>query len=316
MGAFDLAAQCARFVDYCRDIKSLSSNTLDAYAQDLTEFRVFVGLQTERDFSGELMGAYVRWLREERELSPATVRRRIACLKAFFKWAKEGRALPRSPFDDTAIVVRIPKRLPRALSRQQVREVAGAVGAGPDRAMAEAGGAGQDPCDWRATTYLAVCLMLATGIRVGELTAIRLKDLDPDCTIINVSGKGSRDRTVFLANAGLSAALRAYVGRRMRLVVPDDLLLRNARGRPLTPQALRIRLRKLGEGLAFSQRLTPHRFRHTAATILLEEGIDIRYVQRLLGHSTISTTEIYTHVTDISLRQALERADVVARVGV
>ncbi len=321
----DLEAAAPRFVRECRDIKSLSANTVSAYEQDLAEFMMFFGAtESEREVDATFVGDYIQWLRETRELKPATIRRRIACLKSFCRWLKELGLAAQSPFDEKNFVVRIPKKLPRALTRSQASQVARAIsGGGKAASIAQQGSARQlqpetlpDPCDPTITTHLAVSLMLASGMRVGELTAIKLGDIDPTCSVINITGKGSRERTVFLTNTRLVGELNRYVSARIEQCAADDVLLRNARGRALTPQALRLRLRKLGDRLAFSQRLTPHRFRHTAATILLEEGVDIRYVQRLLGHSSISTTEIYTHVTDVSLRQALERADVVGRVGI
>jgi site-specific recombinase XerD len=90
----------------------------------------------------------------------------------------------------------------------------------------------------------------------------------------------------------------------------DAPLFRNQRGTAITPQCVRLRLHALTRGVKIGKRITPHMLRHTAATLLLEGGVDIRFVQRLLGHASIATTQIYTHVTDIALRHALERADV------
>lgn len=157
-------------------------------------------------------------------------------------------------------------------------------------------------------------LLLATGIRVGELTSTRMGDVDSDASSVHIRGKGARDRKVYIVDSSLRAELASYVRERLTLSLRDDLLFRNARNQPLTPQALRVRLRKLGLATKATQRITPHRLRHTAATLLLEEGVDIRFVQKLLGHSTISTTEIYTHVTDVSLRSALGKADHLARL--
>lgn len=312
----ELAALTERFLEACEYGKSLSQNTLAAYRQDLQNFRAFHAASGAPAVLGvDHVHGYVRFLREARAQSPATAKRRIACLKAFFRWAKADRAVPSSPFDEAAVTVRIPKRLPRALPRRDVqaltRALAPAVTAGRRRAPLPV-----DPTNVRVSTYLALCLMLATGMRVGELTAIRLADIDPECAVIRLTGKGSRDRTVFITNAALQAHLAAYICARRAAREPSDaLLLVNAGGQPLTAQALRLRLRKLGDRLALDQRITPHRFRHTAATVLLEEGVDIRYVQRLLGHASISTTEIYTAVTDGSLRAAMEKADVMGRVS-
>ncbi|MEQ9245793.1 MAG: tyrosine-type recombinase/integrase, partial [Nitratireductor sp.] len=121
--------------------------------------------------------------------------------------------------------------------------------------------------------------------------------------------------TVFVGNPQLQSDLASYMISRSRVPGASDYLLLNQRGKPLTPQGLRLRLRRLSEDLNISPRVTPHRFRHTAATLLIEEGLDIRLVQRLLGHSSISTTEIYTHVSDTSLRSAMSAADHIGKIA-
>jgi len=158
--------------------------------------------------------------------------------------------------------------------------------------------------------------MAATGVRVGELTSITLADIAADGGAVRVSGKGSRERTVFVGNRQLRENLRDYVFDRRLVARATDRLFVNRRGNPLTAQCLRLRLRKISDELDLSPRLTPHRLRHTAATLLLEEGVDIRFVQRLLGHSSISTTKIYTHVTDASLKAVVERADHMGKLGI
>ena len=118
----ELAELSERFLTACRYAKSLSQNTVAAYAQDLNDFRCFHAIgNTEQPVAGGDILNYVRFLREERRKSPATAKRRVACLKAFFRWAKQEGAVELSPFDEVAITVRVPKRLPRALSRGEVR---------------------------------------------------------------------------------------------------------------------------------------------------------------------------------------------------
>jgi site-specific recombinase XerD len=115
---------------------------------------------------------------------------------------------------------------------------------------------------------------------------------------------------VVIANKHLRSALVDHVQRLTDHKNPQAPLVRNSRGKPLTPQCLRLRLHTLRRRLGIEKRITPHMLRHTAATLLLEGGVDIRFVQRLLGHASIATTEIYTHVADTALRNALTRADV------
>ena len=132
----------------------------------------------------------------------------------------------------------------------------------------------------------------------------------PDTGEIKVFGKGARERIAVIANKRVRANLARHLKERTKRAGSEAPLFLNRRGRPLTPQCLRLRLHALASRSEVGRVVTPHMLRHTAATLLLEGGVDIRFVQRLLGHASIVTTQIYTHVTDLALRSALERADV------
>jgi len=309
----------SRFLEYCRVSRSLSEHTVLAYRQDLNEFAGFCAREGAAvPASAALVLGYVAFLQDRRGLKPATVRRRIACLRSFFRWQEKQDLIAASPFRQLDLSLRRPIRLPRALSRQQLAVVTRAASAGSpcDPACGQTRGTGHPVRDVRRTTNLAVRLMAVTGVRVGELTFVTLVDVVADGSAIRVSGKGSRERTVFVGNDRLRNDLRDYVSNRKLDARDTDRLFVNRRGNSLSAQCLRLRLRKISDDLGLSPRLTPHRLRHTAATLLLEEGVDIRFVQRLLGHSSISTTEIYTHVTDTSLKAVVERADPMGKMGI
>jgi integrase/recombinase XerD len=153
-------------------------------------------------------------------------------------------------------------------------------------------------------------LLAATGLRVSELCSLKVGDVRNQSGEITVSGKGARERVVIIANQTVRKSLARYVEAKWRASDLEAALFLNSRGRPMTPQCLRLRLHGLVRRSSIAKPITPHMLRHTAATLLLEGGVDIRFVQRLLGHASIATTQIYTHVTDIALRNALERADV------
>jgi site-specific recombinase XerD len=157
--------------------------------------------------------------------------------------------------------------------------------------------------------------MVSTGIRVGELCRLRIDDLSPDAASIRVHGKGSRDRIVYITDAALRARLRTMIEKRRESDALCGSLFLNRNGLPMKPQSIRSRLRRHAVDVGLSRRVTPHMLRHTAATLLIETGVDIRIVQRLLGHSSIATTEIYTHVSDEALRTTLERADVLGMLS-
>lgn len=156
--------------------------------------------------------------------------------------------------------------------------------------------------------------MVSTGMRVGELCKIRLEDVAPDGASVRINGKGSRDRVVYISDNDLGKDLLAAVSGQRTSQNIGPLFL-NRLGRPIKPQSIRAKLRRYAADVGLARRVTPHMLRHTAATLLIETGVDIRFVQRLLGHSSIATTEIYTHVSDEALRTALERADVLATLA-
>jgi len=248
----------------------------------------------------------------ESEASPATCRRRIVTLKAFLKWrAKRDRGLV-SDFSQLDLDLRVPRRLPRPIERQTLTKLLAAtpciVPRSPEVHRQ------REPADQRQTTGLAVRLLISTGLRIGELTALRIQDVLGKGGRLRVRGKGNRERVVFVTNQQLLADLNAYASARAERAAPHASLLVNIRGVRLTEAAFRKRLRSASVDLDLATHLTPHQFRHSAATMLIEEGVDIRLVQRLLGHASITTTEIYTKVSDVSLMREIQRADTLSTI--
>jgi integrase/recombinase XerD len=160
---------------------------------------------------------------------------------------------------------------------------------------------------------VAAELLLATGIRVGELTSLTTASLDLAEATIRVHGKGARERQVHILDDSVQALLVRYLTLREGRTKGTALLI-TPQGHPASAQLIRRLLSEGASAAGLSRRVTPHMLRHSCATFLLEAGVDIRFVQRLLGHGSISTTERYTHVSSGSLRAALLRGDVRAKV--
>lgn len=316
----DLATAAESFLSHCERARGLSANTLRAYAQDLTDFIGFAGARTPvGSIDGATILAFVDDLRIRRGRKPRTIRRRIACLKAFFKHIQKTHAVKCSPFSDLDLAVPVPNSLPKSLSREEVGRLA-------QCAVAPISTIPRDGLNSNitsrlvltnapeATTYLSILLLCATGMRVGELTALRLCDVDPNAGSIRVAGKGGRERRAFVTDTNIQRLLRIYHRSRLHIDGPTAPLFLNKVGNRLTAQALRLRLRTLADRSRLGRHVTPHMLRHTAATLLLESGLDIRFVQRLLGHQCITTTELYTHVSDSSLRAALHQVNALAEL--
>ena len=292
-----LTAATMGFLDHCARERGLSQNTLAAYRRDLAEFTAWRrGAGAAAVHGGDLL-CYLAFLSGERSLAPATVKRRMACLRTMFRWLVRRSHLKASPFDAVEIRIRIPPRLPRCLGDGEMARLAGVASHGD------------------GMSRLATMLLFATGMRVGELTSMSVGDVDRSGGTLRIVGKGDRQRQVYVTSPAILASVRAHLATHhaasplsARFLVQDD-------GRPASPAVVRRRLRRLCARAGIMRRVTPHVLRHSAATALLEAGVDVRMVQRLLGHASIATTQIYTHVSDAALRAAVGRADTFGRLG-
>ena len=156
------------------------------------------------------------------------------------------------------------------------------------------------------TLRLSMELMLITGIRVGELTSIKLRDIDLENQRIKINGKGQRERFVFVTDFSVKQLINQYLSLGKRLSVETEYLSVTSRLTKAMPQYIRSNVHKLRKRVGIEQIITPHMYRHSAATLILESGVDIRFVQRLLGHQSISTTEIYTHIDNKVLEKTVD----------
>ncbi|MET1416832.1 tyrosine-type recombinase/integrase [Roseibium sp. HPY-6] len=304
----------SEFELYCREQLGLSQHSLRAYRQDLTAFSKF---KQKVKLTGPVCASdiinYQCDLREEQGSSPATIRRRLVTLRSYFRWLQVADPESLSPFEGLRLDMKVPKRLPRPVDRPTLSAVFQSA-----RHIVQL-----DPTTKQANsnefsaiqiTGLVTRLLVVTGLRIGELTSLRVIDVSAAASRIRVRGKGDRERTVYVANENLLTDFRHFWEVRLDVAGSHAWLFTNSRGRRLTSQSYRKRLKSLSKSLRIEPHLTPHRFRHSAATMLIEEGVDIRLVQRLLGHASIATTEVYTKVSDISLSSAIAGADTLAKV--
>ncbi|MFT3939187.1 tyrosine-type recombinase/integrase [Rhodopseudomonas sp.] len=318
----NLSKPIADFLGHCAIERQLSEHSLQAYGHDLADFVAWIRIQSTHstlttlrsepaslvsrtdilmNVTTDHLRAYLEHL-TERKLSAATIRRRIACLRVFFRFLAD-RDGTHNPFDGWRLKLPKRKRLPRTLSRDETTRLLKSA-----RAPAAARHAAPDA----PSLCTEIRLMIATGIRIGELCKIVSSDVASDGAAIRIHGKGSRDRVVYVTDAGLRTELRKLTAQRQRMLGGDAPLFVNRNGTKLRPHSFRTKLRNFAGRAGVRRRVTPHMLRHTAATLLIESGVDIRIVQRLLGHSSIATTEIYTHVSDEALRSTLARANILA----
>lgn len=303
------------FLQHCRCERNLSPHTLRAYRGDLEDLSRFLARSNRRLDAADapIIRLYLDSLFGSRSLKATTVRRRAATLKAFYGWMVDRAVLAISPLAGLRLTIRIPQQLPRNVPRSELRRliswVARDIGLNPtidyEKQLDQRT---FDAREFRSLTLLvALEVLLFTGLRVGELTGLTLHCIDLAEGVIRVHGKGARERRVFLLDPALKALVRSYQVARAFRPHHSDRLFVNSRGQLATPAFLRRQL-SIAARLAGLRRVTPHMLRHSCATLLLEKGVNLRHVQALLGHSSISTTERYTHVTAVNLRAAVQAA--------
>lgn len=311
-----LEEACILFQQHCLLERKLSPSTVRAYKSDLA---CFVRAVNTNDgvaaFSEQwIERAFQLWCRDA-TLKAITVKRRMACVKVFVRWLFRRRQISFNPLERVHIEIKLPRRLPRNLHTD---EICALVGQAPAFCQGGAAGTALGRRQWdQLTARLAIEVLTLTGIRVGELVRVRKQQLNIELGQIRILGKGNKERNVSFPDQITVERLQQYrASAPTSLGISDDFdsLLVNGLGRPANEQYIRRIVREYAEDADLSRRITPHMLRHTAATQLLEAGLDIRFVQRLLGHASITTTEIYTHVADHVLRAEITRADVRRRL--
>jgi site-specific recombinase XerD len=301
-----------QYIRWLVTTKDLSPHTIRAYEGDMASFKRHLGNRAQVSrIDNACLVAFVAELRSA-GLSSPSIRRRIAAVRGFCRWLLECDLLDQDPAAGLTLPTGQRRALPRVVPSDELdrlftylQGVAG-IGKTPN---CQAVRSSPNHC----TTLLGVALMVETGIRVNEVVNITSDDIDLDNHGVRIVGKGRRERQVFLTNAWLTALTSAYMQARGELRPTHERLLLNSLGEPLTTQAMRSRLSKAACAAGLRAHVTPHMLRHTAATQLIEAGVDIRFIQRLLGHANLTTTELYTHVSDGTLRRVITSAAVLER---
>lgn len=283
--------------------KGFSYNTAEAYRNDLSQFWEFLQERRHGCANGHypwasvdlnLLNEYIVDLRGRKGYRDTTTARKVAAIRSFFGFLFENTTINEDPTESLGSP-RVGRSLPKYLSKDEVTRLLNA-------ACQETGNEAQ-----RDAVILE--LLYATGLRVGELVSLNLNDIVLQDAYVRCWGKGSKERIVHLYPKALQE-LKEYLNRaRLGLVKKrkgENALFVNHRGERLTRQWVWNILKTYGAKAGIHQAITPHTLRHTFATHLLENGASLRHVQELLGHSSISTTQVYTHLTSNHLHQEYE----------
>ena len=296
----EFAAAAAGFERYLVAERGRSAHTVRAYLSDVDALLIHALGEGARTLNEIELGTLRRWLGEQSTdgRSRATLSRRSATARAFTAWATREELLAVDP----ALRLKAPKRektLPGVLQQQQVQRLMDSL------QQAAADGGPQAERD-----YAMVELLYATGVRVGELAALDIDDLNAERRTLTVLGKGNKERTVPYGQPAAAAVERWLRSGRpaLRHAGSGPALFLGLRGGRIDQRQVRAVVERLFHALGDTSATSPHALRHSAATHLLDGGADLRAVQEILGHSSLATTQLYTHVSVERLRSSYQQA--------
>lgn len=287
----------SQYLSYCRLEKGLDPKTIKAYEIDLRQFRLFI-LPYGSTLSRESLQMYLTTLHENYSIK--SVKRKMATLKAFFNYLEYEEILEFNPIKQMRIKLHEPYILPRVIPLSSIELLLQHVYKQKNITFSSTY---QHRFILRDIAVLE--LLFATGVRVSELCSIRKDAFNLSSGELKVYGKGAKERLIQVSNPSVLSACFAYYRANATDIDSSNWFFINRLGNPLSDQSVRNMITKYASQVGIKQHITPHMFRHTFATMLLEEDVDIRYIQHLLGHSSITTTQIYTHVTTKKQRDIL-----------
>ncbi len=285
-----------QYIEYCEYRKRLDKKTLKAYRIDLEQYKNYA-CNAKDCFSKNVIDSFITEL--HKQYKPKTVKRKIASIKAFFHYLTYKEILENNPFDKLDVRFREAKLLPKTIPFHTIQAFLNELYAQKEKAASEY----QFQCNVRDIAVIE--LLFATGMRISELCSLKPEDIDLESGNVLIYGKGSKERMLQIGNHDVIAALQLYQKIFADSIAACGYFFVNRLQHKLSDQSVRFMINKYAQLAGIEQHITPHLFRHSFATLLLEQNVDIRYIQRMLGHSSISTTEIYTHVSNVKQKDIL-----------
>lgn len=289
--------QISQYIDYCKFQKGLSPQTLKAYQIDLKQFVTFIR-DSDNSCTKENLQTYIAHLHSKYKIK--SVKRKIATLKAFFSYLEFEELIDTNPFRKIQIRLHEPFLLPRTIPLSSIDSI---LQCAYSQKLLTKESTYQHRAILRDIAVLE--LLFATGMRVSELCTLRPAAVNLTDGTVKIYGKGSKERLIQIGNQAVISAISIYYQTFFDSIAKSGWFFTNRLGSQLSDQSVRFMIHKYVELAGIDQHITPHMFRHSFATLLLEEDVDIRYIQQLLGHSSITTTQIYTHVTSKKQRDIL-----------
>ena len=272
------------YLEYCTYRKELDTKTIKAYRIDLTQFFSYVqSAEPEK----ETIEQYITEL--HKKYKQKTIKRKIASIKAFYSYLEEEELVEQNPFRKIKVKFKETIILPRIIPREEIEQLLNYIYA----SLSSLSGI-QYKHSLRDAAVIEV--FFATGARVYEISHIRVENINLNSGLIRIMGKGRKERYIQISNTAVLDILRKYYEENEPEIKKSGYFFINNRGKRYTEQSIRLMLKKYTLKAGIQRKITPHMFRHSFATYLIEEGVDVSCVQQILGHSSIKTTQIYIHV--------------------
>ena len=278
------------FCNYLLIDKHYSNNTIESYKRDLTKFYVYINKDLKKVSKDDIKD-YLKHLYDDK-MNERSIARNISTLKTFYKFLNITKIINNNPVDSISSP-KLGKKLPNTLSEEDINKLL-------DIKLI-------DNYSYRNKAMLE--LMYATGLRVSELVNLKVYDVNLEEAIVKTMGKGSKERIIPIGDYALSA-LKIYINDYRSSLFKrevNDYLFLNNHGKPMTRQGFFKIIKKLASEQGIKKDFSPHTLRHSFATHLLSHGADLRIIQELLGHSDVSTTQIYTHVSNEELEDTFKK---------
>lgn len=275
--------QVKKYLEYCEFRKELDWNTLKAYRIDLRQFFEY----TREDIPDkEKIEDYITKL--HKKFKQKTVKRKIASIKAYYNYLEEREFIKENPFRKIKVKFKESMILPRIIPREEIEQLLNYM-------YAQENNIEKNYKYWLRDIAI-IEVLFATGARVYEISNIREESVNLNSGLIKIMGKGGKERYIQVSSGEILDLLKKYYQYNAEAIKRSGFFFVNCRGNKFTEQSIRLMLKKYTRLAGIERNITPHMFRHSFATYLIEEEVDISYVQQILGHSSIKTTQIYIHI--------------------
>ena len=276
------------YLYYCEFQKKINKNTLKAYKIDLNQVKMYF---MNKELNKNNIMEYIVYLQSNYKIK--TIKRKITTLKLFINFLEHEEIIQNNPFNKLKIKFKQEILLPKTIPINEIQKIMNYIynyyynNGYKERILRD---------------IVIIEMLISTGLRVSELSNLKYENLDIQNNLLRIKGKGSKERIIYINNSRLKSTLLKYLKNKKY----NEYLFLNNRNKRLSEQSIRLMIRKYTKLANIHLKITPHMFRHTFATLLLEEDVDIRYIQHILGHSSITTTQIYTHISINKQKEILD----------